>query len=82
MRHAHPLATLLLVGALAVPGLGAAQTREPLARVDGEAITAAEVEAALGPQLHRLEEQMSRFKRQKVEALECPHGKGAQPTLI
>lgn len=57
--------TLLLALGLPV----AAQASEPLAEVDGEAITAEEVEKALGAQLRKLEEQIYRLKRQKLEAL-------------
>lgn len=42
---------------------------EPLAEVDGEAISAEEVEKGLGPQLRKLEEQIYTLKRAKVEAL-------------
>ena len=41
----------------------------PLAEVDGEAITAEEVEQSLGAQLSKLQEQIYTLKRQKVEAL-------------
>jgi protein-disulfide isomerase len=58
---------VLVLGALAV-----AQTPlqgEPLAELDGEAITAAEVEHAIAAQLSKLEEQSYDLKRQQVEAL-------------
>jgi protein-disulfide isomerase len=42
---------------------------EPLAEVDGEAITAEEVEKAIAAQLSKLEEQIYTLKRQKLEAL-------------
>ena len=42
---------------------------EPLAEVDGVAITAEEVEKALGAPLAKLQEQVYTMKRQKVEAL-------------
>jgi protein-disulfide isomerase len=42
---------------------------EPLAEVDGEAITAEEVEKAIAAQLSKLEEQIYDLKRQQVEAL-------------
>ncbi len=64
------LGALALLLALA-PQAGA-QTparSEPLAEVDGQAITAEEVEKALGAQLARLQEQIYAMKRQKVEAL-------------
>jgi protein-disulfide isomerase len=44
-------------------------TTAPLAEVDGEAITAGEVEQALGAPLRNLEEQIYALKRQKLEAL-------------
>jgi len=62
------LAIVVLVSTL-VLRLERAGAAEPLAVVDGEVITADEVEAAIAPQLHRLEEQMYRLKRQKLEAL-------------
>jgi protein-disulfide isomerase len=61
---------LLVVTAIGLPV--AAQTRtagEPLAEVDGEAITAEEVEGAIGAPLRRLEKQIYDIKRQKLEAL-------------
>ena len=42
---------------------------EPLAEVDGVAITSEEVEKALASQLSKLEEQIYNLKRQRVEAL-------------
>jgi protein-disulfide isomerase len=42
---------------------------EPLANVDGQAITSEEVEKALGAQLSNLEEQIYKLKRQKLEEL-------------
>src|SRR5712691_12719604 len=45
-----------------------APTSEPLAQVNGEAITAAEIEQALGAQLRRFEQQIYEMKRQKLEA--------------
>src|SRR5262245_41479360 len=42
---------------------------EPLAEVNGEAITAEEVEHAVGAQLRQLEQRIYELKRQKVEAL-------------
>src|SRR2546425_7014441 len=46
-----------------------ATTSEPLAVVNGEAITVEEVENALGAPLRRLERQIYDMKRQKLEAL-------------
>ena len=43
-------------------------TSEPLAEVDGEAITAREVEQSIGEPLAKLEEQIYNLKREKVEA--------------
>jgi protein-disulfide isomerase len=42
---------------------------EPLAELDGEAITSEEVEKAIAAQLSKLEEQIYSLKRQKVEEL-------------
>jgi protein-disulfide isomerase len=41
----------------------------PLAEVNGETITAAEVERAITPQISKLEEQIYTLKRQRLEAL-------------
>ena len=46
-----------------------AQKSESLAVVNGDAITAEEIDKALAPQLTKLEEQIYNLKRQKVEAL-------------
>ena len=57
---------------VALAGLAAAQAphkAEPLAEVDGVAITAEEVEQAIGAPLARLQDQIYQMKRQKVEAL-------------
>ena len=42
---------------------------EPLAEVNGEAITAEDVDKAIRPQLSKLEEQIYNLRRQRVEAL-------------
>lgn len=64
------LSALVLVIALSLPDAArAAATTEPLAEVDGEAITADEVDHALGAQLRRLEAQIYELKRQKLDAL-------------
>src|SRR3989475_6239710 len=56
--------------ALSVPGAGdAAPTSEPLAEVNGETITAAEIEQALGAQVRRLEQQIYEMKHQRLEAV-------------
>src|SRR5437667_2475143 len=61
---------LAFVMALSVPGAGdAAPTSEPPAEVNGETITAAELEQALGAQLRRYEQQIYEMKRQKLEAM-------------
>jgi protein-disulfide isomerase len=54
--------------ALSVP-VAACTASKPLAELDGEAITAEEVEKTLGAPLARLQEQIYLIKRQKVEAL-------------
>ena len=54
---------------LVVLGWTAASATEELARVDGVAITAEEVDWALGAQLTKLYEQIYNLRRQKVEAL-------------
>ncbi len=60
----------LLLLALTLPAGAATPAKsEPLAEVDGEAITAAEVEQAIGAPLRNLEEQIYTLKRQKLEAL-------------
>jgi protein-disulfide isomerase len=58
---------LLALGLLAAAHAPAAS--EPLAEVNGEAITAEEVEKAIAAQLAKLEEQIYDLKRQQVEAL-------------
>jgi protein-disulfide isomerase len=47
----------------------AAAKSEPLAEVNGKAITAGEIERALGQQLVKLEEQIYNLKRQRLEAM-------------
>jgi protein-disulfide isomerase len=67
-RIALGTAALLLAGA----GPARAQTvasDRPLAEVDGQAITAEEVDRALGAQLQRLEEQIYTLRRQRLDAL-------------
>jgi protein-disulfide isomerase len=58
---------LVLVG-LGFPSTAAA-TGEPLAEVDGVAITSEEVEKGLAAQLTKLEEQIYNLKRQRIEAI-------------
>src|SRR5215510_10942568 len=60
---------LLLLGlGISLPALTQAAS-EPLAEVDGVAITAEEVEKPLVPQLSKLEEQIYNLKRQRLDAL-------------
>ena len=59
---------LTLAGTVAIAAVSRAAA-EPLAEVNGEAITADEVEKPLRAQLSKLEEQIYTLKRQRVEAL-------------
>ena len=61
------LVAVVVMGLPATAQTGA--TGEPLAEVNGEAITTDEVERALGAPLRRLEQQIYDLKRQKLEAL-------------
>jgi protein-disulfide isomerase len=61
------LASLIVLG-LVVTAHPAA-VAEPLAEVDGQPITAGEVEKAIGAPLAKLQEQIYSMKRQKLEAL-------------
>jgi protein-disulfide isomerase len=55
---------------IAVPAVGAeTAVTEPLAEVNGEAITAKDLEAALGARLSQLEEQMYDLKRRELDSL-------------
>ena len=64
------LSVLVLVIALSWPDAArTAPASEPLAEVNGETITAEEIEQALGAQLRRLEQQVYDLKRQKLEAV-------------
>jgi protein-disulfide isomerase len=69
--HTLSLSSILsLLLALSSPaGAGTPAKSEPLAEMNGEAITAAEVEQAIGAPLRNLEEQIYNLKRQKLEAL-------------
>ena len=60
--------TLLLLLAFGFP-ITLHAAGEPLAEVDGVAITSEEVEKSLASQLSKLEEQIYNLKRQRVEAL-------------
>jgi protein-disulfide isomerase len=62
--------TLVLLVALGLAGTAQTPAKgEPLAEVNGETITAEEVEKTIAGQLSKLEEQIYDLKRQKVEAL-------------
>src|SRR3989442_13514430 len=65
-----PFSTLVFVIALSLPDAArTAPTSEPLAEVNGETITAAELEQAVGARLRGLELQIYEMKRQKLEAM-------------
>jgi protein-disulfide isomerase len=66
-----PYRSVFLLFWLAVFSLAVlvAARADPLAEVDGVAITSEEVEKTLAPQLSKLEEQIYNLKRQRVEAL-------------
>jgi protein-disulfide isomerase len=68
MSSIKVLSALALLTAISLP-VAVLAASEPLAEVDGEAITAEEVEKTLGAQLRKLEEQIYTLKRAKVEAL-------------
>jgi len=65
------LDALLLIAAIGIsPARGGQSTpTEPLAEVNGETITAKDLESALGAKLSNLEEQIYNLKRQELEAL-------------
>jgi protein-disulfide isomerase len=63
------MALALVLGPALPAGAEAPAKAEVLAEVDGHAITAEEVEKALGAQLARLREQIYAIKRQHIEAL-------------
>jgi protein-disulfide isomerase len=60
---------IVLVAAVLGAPTAAAQTPPPLAEVNGVAITAQELEAALGSRLRFLEEQVYQLKSQQLDAL-------------
>ncbi len=60
---------LLLTGSFTLIPRHVSAASEPLAEVDGVAITAEEVEKALGAPLMKLQEQLYTMKHQKVDAL-------------
>lgn len=65
-----PLLGLLFLLALAVPSVRAQTTAaEPMAEVNGEVITAKDLEGALGTRLSQLEEQIYNLKRRELDAL-------------
>ncbi len=68
IRQVAVLGGFMLLVAVGLPAAAHAAS-EPLAEVDGIAITAEEVEKPLAPQLSKLEEQIYNLKRQRVEAL-------------
>jgi hypothetical protein len=70
VRHGLSLGILALLLALILPAAAETPAKsELLAEVDGEAITADEVEKAIGAPLKKLEEQIYNLKRQKLGAL-------------
>jgi protein-disulfide isomerase len=61
---------LILVGVLALPALAAeTPVTEPIAEVNGEAITTKDLESALSVKLAKLEEQIYDLKRQELDSL-------------
>jgi protein-disulfide isomerase len=66
--RALPSLATALVMAVCLPAVAGA-AGEPLAELNGETITAEEVEQALGARLRDLEEQIYRMKRRKLEEL-------------
>jgi len=60
--------TLLLLAGVGAPFIAHAAD-EPLAVIDGVAISSEEVEKSLAGQLSKLEEQIYNLKRQRVEAM-------------
>jgi protein-disulfide isomerase len=65
MTWALRVTVALILGATAL----ASAAEPPLAEVNGEPITADEVDKAIKPQVSKLEEQIYNLKRQRVEAL-------------
>src|SRR5437867_12870678 len=63
------LVLVLVIGLSWPDAARTAPASEPLAEVNGETITAEEIEQALGAQLRRLEQQIYDLKRQKLEAV-------------
>jgi len=62
--------SLLLAIVVSLPSLYAQTTAtEPLAEVNGEAITATELEHSLGEKLSQLEEQIYKLKREELDSL-------------
>src|SRR2546428_1648277 len=85
LRAGPLLCALGLVVDLCLPDTArTAPASEPLAEVSGEAITAAEIEQALGAQVRRLEQQIYEMKRQRLEAVireRLPPLPAARPSL-
>ena len=74
MMDRRSLRVAIVVWVLTAAGITAAAAQaadkpQPLAEVNGEAISAEEVDKALRPQLSKLEEVIYNLKRQRVEAL-------------
>ena len=64
------VSTLLLMLASGAPSVGSeAPATPPVAEVNGDAITAEDLERALGAKLRQLEEQIYDLKRQQLDAL-------------
>ena len=68
IRQVAVLGGFLLLVTVGLPAAAYAAS-EPLAEVDGVAITSDEVEKPLAPQLSKLEAQIYNLKRQRVDAL-------------
>ena len=69
LRTTASIVGSIVLAIVSLSSLAEAASTEPLAEVNGAAITAEEVEKALGGQLAKLQEQIYALKRQKVEAL-------------
>jgi protein-disulfide isomerase len=69
-RLKRALAFTAVALAATLPGrLSGQAVDQPLAIVDGTPIMPDEIDSALGPQLHKIQEQIHSLKRQRVEAL-------------
>ena len=68
------LGALIMAAALAIPeAVAQATANEPLAEVNGEAITAKDLQAKAGAKLSQLEEQIYALKRAELDALIAQH---------